>query len=370
MKYCTKCVLPTTRPGLTFDEAGVCSACRSAEVRVSIDWPARELAFRHVVDNAKRKSTGYDCVIPVSGGKDSTWQVAKCKDYGLNPLCVTWRTPGRTPLGQKNLDNLIYLGVDHIDFQINPKVERKFTYKALTKMGTPGLPMHMAIFNIPLNIACRFNVPLMIWGENTASEYTGEAMHQGFRLDNEWVARYGVTHGTVARDWLDDELTEHDLTPYFGPLSFDREKVLGVFLGYYFSWDAENVYKVAATHGFESAARAKTGLYNYADIDDDFISIHHWFKWHKFGFTRLWDNLSLEIRNGRLTREQAIYLIKDAGDQTPYEDIDKFCDFLDISTSHFFSIAASFRNSTIWRHDEGIWRIDDFLIPDWDWHEG
>ena len=116
--------------------------------------------FAEVVGKAKAQSRGYDCLIPVSGGKDSTWQVIKCLEYGLNPLCVTWKTPARTQLGQQNLDNLVGLGVDHIDYQINPKVERKFMLEAFKRFGSTAVPMHMAIFSIPAQIAARFRIPL------------------------------------------------------------------------------------------------------------------------------------------------------------------------------------------------------------------
>ena len=125
MKYCKICILPDTRPGLDIDSSGVCSACYNFNSRSQIDWEKRENQFDLVVSLAKKKSKGYDCLIPVSGGKDSTWQTVKCLEKGLNPLCVTWKTPARTEVGQKNLDNLISLGVDHIDYQINPKVEKK-----------------------------------------------------------------------------------------------------------------------------------------------------------------------------------------------------------------------------------------------------
>ena len=122
MKYCNRCILPNTRPGLSIDSEGICSACRNYESRVEIDWELREKQFDSVVSLAKKRTGGYDCLIPVSGGKDSTWQTVKCLEKGLNPLCVTWKTPARTKVGQENLDNLISLGVDHIDYQISPKV--------------------------------------------------------------------------------------------------------------------------------------------------------------------------------------------------------------------------------------------------------
>jgi len=371
MKYCSSCVLPDSRPNLVLGANGICNACETHATKRVIDWQAREQAFRHVVDHAKARSRGYDCVIPVSGGKDSTWQVVKCLEYGFNPLAVTWKAPSRTEIGARNLDNLVSLGVDHIDYQVSPKVERKFMYQALDRFGSTAIPMHLAIFNIPTKIAVRFGIPLVIWGENSAFEYGGtEEERTGFKLDTTWLRRHGVTHGTTARDWISASLSERELTPYFGP---DEDEIadadlMAVFLGYYFEWDPDTTRSVAAAHGFEARKEgARTGLYDYADIDDDFISIHHWLKWYKFGMTRTFDNLALEIRNGRMTRDEALAVIRQRGDETPYGDIDKLCRFLGITTDSFFEVCEKFRNHAIWYRDGGTWKIRDFLIPDWRW---
>lgn len=371
MRYCSNCILPDTRPNLVIGPDGVCNACRSHGTKKAIDWGARQCAFQAVVAHAKSRSTGYDCLIPVSGGKDSTWQVVKCLEAGLNPLAVTWKTPGRTSIGQRNLDNLVTLGVDHIDYQINPKVERKFMYDTLVRFGSTAVPMHTAIFAIPAKLAVKFEIPLVVWGENSAFEYGGrEEEMTGFQLDGAWLRRHGVTHGTTAKDWISERLTERELTPYFGPSEAELKAadVLAVFLGYYLEWDPEVTRRVAAEHGFVADRQGpRTGLYDYADIDDDFISIHHWLKWYKFGFTRLFDNLSLEIRNGRITREQAIAIVRARGDETPHEDIEKLCEFLGISTREFFDTAETFRNRDVWVQDGAAWKIPDFLVPDWAW---
>lgn len=371
MTYCKRCVLPTTRPHLTLDAQGVCNACSAHALKPHIDWTQREQAFRAVVNQAKMRSTGYDCVIPVSGGKDSTWQVVTCLAYGLHPLAVTWKTPARTAIGARNLANLVNLGVDHIDYQVSPTVEKKFLYQALSRCGSTAIPMHLALFNIPLKIAARFRIPLVVWGENSAFEYGGsEDERYGFRLDGHWLRKYGVTHGTTAEDWVCDTLTEKELTPYRGPTEAELSDagVHAVFLGYYFPWDPALSFAVAQAHGFQTRPEgAKTGYYDYADIDDDFIAIHHYLKWYKFGFTRLFDNLSLEIRNGRMTREEAIQIISERGDQTPHEDIAKFCEFVGISTAHFFQVIEKFRNPDIWVRRNGTWMIEDFLIPHWRW---
>jgi len=369
--YCQRCITPATRPNIELDADGVCNACRSHGSRVEIDWAARAAAFRDVVDHAKARSRGYDCVIPVSGGKDSTWQVVTCLAHGLTPLAVTWKPPARTDIGAHNLANLVSLGVDHIDYQVNPNVERKFLYESLVRHGTTAIPMHMALFSIPLTIAIRFGIPLVVWGENSAFEYGGTfEERQGFQLDGRWLRKYGVTHGTTAADWVSESLTAKELTPYFGPTDADLERAgtLAVFLGYYFAWDPALSLAVASAHGFKPRPEGpKIGFYDYADIDDDFIAIHHYLKWYKFGFTRLFDNLSIEIRNGRMTREQAVQVVRDEGDRVPADDIDKFCAFTGITIRRFFEIIERFRNPDVWVRRDGVWMIEGFLVPDWSW---
>ncbi len=371
MRYCVRCVAAGTRPHITFDDAGICNACRAHETKAVIDWEARAEAFREVVRGARAGSTGYDCVIPVSGGKDSTWQTVVCLEHGLKPLTVTWRPPGRTAIGQRNLDNLVGLGVDHVDYRIDPNVERRLVQAAFERCGAPAIPMHLAIFNIPLTLAARLEIPLVVWGENSAFEYGGpEEERTGFRLDSAWVRAYGATNGTTARDWISDELTARDLVAYtgLGDAELDRKGVLAVFLGYYFRWDPERSLAVARSRSFEARSEgAKTGYYDYADIDDDHISVHHWLKWYKFGFTRTFDNLSIEIREGRMTRERAVEIIRERGDETPYEDIESFSRYIGITPGRFFEIAERFRDTNVWEKREGHWTIPGFIVPDREW---
>lgn len=372
--WCTRCVLPDTRPNLKLDAEGVCNACRAHATKREVDWPARAVALADVVRSARERALpgGYDCIVPVSGGKDSTWQTIKCLELGLKPLAVTWKTPARTEIGRRNLENLVGLGVDHVDWQVSPKTEARFMLKTLERFGSTAIPMHLALFNIPLTLAARLRIPLVIWGENSAFEYGAASdSHTGFQLDEAWLHTYGVTHGTTAADWIDADLTAKDLAAYVGPTAAElvAADVRAVFLGYYLSWDPDETRRVAAEHGFRAdSGGARTGYYDYADIDDDFISIHHWIKWYKFGFTRLFDNLSLEIRNGRLTRERAVEIIRASGEQRPVSDIEKFCAFAGIDSARFFAICERFRNPKVWqRCADGVWRIPGFLIPDWRW---
>jgi N-acetyl sugar amidotransferase len=372
LKWCAECVLPDTRPNLRIEADGRCNACHAHESKPAVDWALRERAFRAVVENARRNASGYDCVIPVSGGKDSTWQTVKCLEYGLRPLAVTWRPPGRTEVGGQNLENLMTLGVDHIDYRINPEVEARFMLRTFEAAGSTAIPMHLALFNIPLLIAVRFHIPLVVWGENSAFEYgSAQDAHMGFKLDAAWLQTYGVTQGTTAGDWIGAGLTRSELAAYFGPSAaeLDRAKVNAMFLGYYFRWDPEATRAVAEAHGFKANSDgARAGYYDFADIDDDFISLHHWMKWYKFGFTRAFDNLSLEIRNRRMTRARAVDILRERGDDTPRGDIEKFCGFAGISIERFFAAAERFRNLDIWKRSAaGTWQIPGFLIRDWNW---
>tara|TARA_Y100000590_G_C15700019_1_gene1006425 strand:- start:3 stop:1121 length:1119 start_codon:yes stop_codon:yes gene_type:complete len=370
IEYCNSCILPNTRPNILFDELGNCNAA-TIENKKSIDWNKREREFNRIVNHAKSKNGAYDCVIPVSGGKDSTWQVIKALEYDLRPLCVTWKTPVRTKLGEANLKNLISLGVNHIDFTIDPIIEKIFTYKAFKKFGSPVIPMHMALHAIPLQIAVNFKIPLILWGENSAYEYGGEEQYRGVRLNHEWLIKYGVTNGTTAKDWIDDDLSKESLSPYFWPSDKKQGKadVFAIFTGHYFNWDPIQTYEISKSYGFKAATNAKTGFYKFADIDDSFlITIHHWMKWYKFGFTRLWDNLSIEIRNDRMSRDEAIKIVREKGEELPEEEIKSFCNYLDIKESHFFEIVSKFRNRKIWgKNDSGVWYIENFLIDDWKW---
>ena len=366
--YCSRCVTPTSHPRVLFDESGLCSACQAHDKREDVDWAARSERFAEVVEFARSNSKGYDCLIPVSGGKDSFWQAVTCLEYGLNPLCVTWKDPARLEIGRTNLQALIDLGVDHMDIQVNPKVEKVFLYKSLVQYGVPGIPKHMALYNIPLNMAVRFDVPLIVWGENAAIEYGDiEDEHSGFQVDYDWLITHGVTQGTTAEDWISEDLSRKALTPYFAPSRdmLENHPVRAVYLGYYFPWDPLKSYELAAKRGFE-APDVGPGYYNFDDVDSGFISIHHYIKWFKFGYTRLFDNLSYEIRHGRVSRADAIDIIANRGPETPRKDIEAFCKYLDISVAHFTEIVEGFRNRDIWVERNGHFEIDGYLVENWD----
>lgn len=369
--YCNRCVLPDTRPGIEIDHEGICSGCRGAEDKSKgIDWAERAKAFDGLVARAKDRAEGYDCVVPVSGGKDSWYQIIKAHEHGLKVLAVTWRTPARTEIGQRNLDGMIkHLGVDHIDYSINPDVERRFMKAAFEELGATALPMHMALFAIPIRLAIQMRIPLVIWGENTQLEYGGNAIERlATRLDAAWLAKHGCLQSTRAADWLGKEgLTEDDLQAYRFPEKPDYD-VDSIFLGSFFPWDSFENTRIATQRGFVSGEGVhKVGAWSFADIDCDFISLHHFLKWHKFGITRSFDNFSVEIRGGRRTREAAIAELRDRNWEAPREDIARFCEFQGLSEEWFWSICEKHRNHDIWTKEKDLWIIPGFLIEDWEW---
>jgi hypothetical protein len=189
-------------------------------------------------------------------------------------------------------------------------------------------------------------------------------------LNLEWFKKHNILQGTSVDNWVDHDMTPKDLEAYHLPTEqeFSKSNIQSIFLGFYFPWDVEESLRVAKANNFSVREEGpKVGYYNYADIDCNFIAIHHYFKWFKFGFTRLFDNLSIEIRNNRISRKQAITTIAKMGEQTPYDDIEKLCQFLQISTAHFWEISEKFRNPQVWKKIGSKWVIPDFIVQDWKW---
>lgn len=374
MRYCARCILPDSRPGIVLDDEGVCSACRGHDDKEHrIDWTARAAAWDGLVADAKARSQGYDCIVPVSGGKDSWYQVIRCQEHGLKVLGVTWRTPARTAIGQRNVDNMIAkLGIDHIDFTIDPEVERRFMVAAYERKGATAIPMHMALFAIPIRLAVQMRIPLVVWGENPQLEFGGsEKDRLATDLDLDWIKRHGVTNNTSLEDWIGAEgLSERDLVAYRLPTQaeFTAFAPKSVFLGSFFKWNSFDNARVSAEHGFESGdEHLKTGVWTFADLDCDFIALHHFLKWYKFGILRSFDNLSVQVRYGMISRDEAVAQLKAAGFQVPTADIAKFCAFAGKPESWFWDIAEGFRNHDLWKQVDGTWTIPGFIIGDWPW---
>lgn len=370
MKYCNKCVQPDTRPGIVLNDKGICSACIGHEEKwKKIDWQARRKQLESILEEFKsRTHSNYDCIIPVSGGKDSVYQVyMMTKVFNMRALTVTYKYADRTALGQKNLDNLMKLGVDHIDIAPDPAVEKKFIRKALIESGDPCLPDHLGIFAVTLRAAVNYKIPLIIWGENPQLEYGGNAEERNSPyLDRKWLSLHGCLQGKTAEDWAGGDLTLKDLFIYTLPSEEELAdaKIRSIFLGYYLPWDPLKNFEIAKDLGFEKSPDGpKLGLYDFADLDSTNIIVHHYIKWYKFGITRLHDNISTEIRNGRMTREKGIEILKSKKERVPEYEIRQLCAYLDMKESEFWQILEKFRNKDIWKKDvNGDWYMPDYLV--------
>lgn len=370
IQYCTRCVTPSTRPKLSFNLKGVCSACTGAEEKKEINWKEREKELTSIFNKYKSKGNKYDCIVPVSGGKDSIYQVHVVKNvYHLNPLCITFRTDSRTKIGEHNIQCLRNMGVDHIDFTPNPVGFKKLCRKTFEEVGDCSLADHLAIWGIIPRFAIAFKIPLVIWGENPDMEYgANKDERQVSRINRDWLKNQNILKGKKAEDWCDNNLKIGEIKSLVYPSEEELDELgyTPLFLGYYVPWDAKNNVEIAEKYGFKERKRPIMGIYDYSDLDCMRIVIHHYFKWLKFGFNRVTDNASNEIRKGRMSREEAVRLVRERdGIKPPKEYIIYFCDYIGISEKHFWKIAEKFRNKDIWKkNDKGEWYIENWICGD------
>lgn len=282
------------------------------ENRVEIDWEARKSEFVALLENARNaKTTAWDCLVPVSGGKDSTFQVLKIKELGFNPLAVTSTTCDFSPIGQRNLDNLRKIGVDHVALSPNPQVRAKLNRIGLEEVGDISWPEHVGIFTIPVRASVMFKVPLIVWGENSQNEYGGPpAMADNQVLDRRWLEEFGGLLGLRVTDLAKSYgVSSSDLELYTYPSDDDLRatETRGVFLGYFFPWDGLNNAVNSQARGFETWPTVVQGsAASYENLDNYQTGIHDYFKFLKFGFGRASDILSMHVRRGRLERTEAI----------------------------------------------------------------
>ena len=360
--YCTVCFLPSTKPDLFFDSKGICAACTAYRDRKIIDWDRREKEFFEIIQRIRSKSKSkWDCIIPVSGGKDSTAQVLKALELGLNPLCVTATTCDLSELGRRNIENIKYLGVDYMEFSPNPIVRAKLNRIGLVEVGDISWPEHVGIFTIPVRAAVQFGVPLIIWGENSQNEYGGPASASSNNvLNRRWLEEFGGLLGLRVSDLSDAyEIRDIDLIPYSYPTDEELAAVgvTGLFLGYYFPWDGFANYTLAVAHGFESFGKVIEGsVVDYENLDNHQTGIHDYFKFLKFGFGRATDLVSISLRRGKITREEGLKLIKNHDGKYPWTYLDKpldlILDKIDMTIDEFNIICDRFTNKTLFLKDE------------------
>ncbi len=369
LTYCKKCVMPDTKPDLHLDDEGVCNACRSYENRKKVDWDSRHKELLQVVEKFRnRDGSNWDCIVPVSGGKDSTYQVVRLMQLGLNPLCVTSTTCDQTKLGRQNLDNLRRLGVDHVAISPNPRVRAKLNRAALIQVGDISWPEHVGIFTIPVRAAVQFNVPLLVWGENSQNEYGGPAAAADNNvLNRRWLEEFGGLLGLRVSDMVGTEgIQAKDLICYNYPSDEDlaRVGVTGLFLGHYMPWDGLSNTLIAQSNGFITYDKIVEGsIVNYENLDNHHTGIHDYFKYLKFGFGRATDLACLHIRRDRFTRKDGLESVKRNDGLFPWEYLGKsLADILqplDMTVDEFIKLCDKYTNKKIFKRDAGGTLIKD-----------
>ena len=360
LAYCVNCVMPGTKPDLVLDDAGVCNACRAYERRNATDWDARRDELLALLERYRRHGSNWDCIVPVSGGKDSTYQVIRMLQLGLNPLCVTATTCDLSAIGRQNIESLKRLGVDHVEFSPNPRVRARLNRIGLTEVGDISWPEHVGIFTIPVRAAVQYHVPLIVWGENSQNEYGGPAAAADNNvLTRRWLEEFGGLLGLRVSDLSSTYGIEpRHLLPYQYPSDEDLQRVgvTGLFLGHYLPWDGLSNALIAQASGFVSLGRAVEGsMVDYENLDNHQTGIHDYFKFLKFGFSRATDIACLHVRRGRITRADAMAIVKARDGRFPWTYLGKplaeILEPLDMSVDEFTGICDRFTNKRIFKRD-------------------
>ncbi len=361
MKYCVKCVMPDTKPDLKFDENGVCNACLNYEHRRKVDWDARRAELETILARYRRNDgLGWDCIVPVSGGKDSTYQVIKCLELGLNPLCVTATTCDLSGLGRRNIENIKNLGVDYVEFSPNKRIRAKLNRIGLTEVGDISWPEHVGIFTIPVRAAVHYRVPLLVWGENSQHEYGGPAQATESQvLDRRWLEEFGGLLGLRVSDLVGLEgIEQRHLIPYTYPTDEHLREVgvTGLFLGYFIPWDGYSNALLAQANGFETLSTLVEGsCVNYENLDNHQTGIHDYFKFLKFGFSRASDIASLHIRRGRIIRAEGMDIVRRLDGRFPWtylgKSLEAILEPLELTIDEFVKICDRFTNRKIFKCD-------------------
>ncbi len=361
MKYCKKCIMPDTRPDQIFDKNGVCNACLSYERNKKIDWKKRTEELEKIIKETKSKNSYYDCVIPSSGGKDSTYQALWARDKGLNSILVTATTCDLSNVGRKNLDNLRKIGFDTIEISNNSAVRSKLNKICLGLIGDISWPEHVSIFTAPIRFAINYKIPLILFGENPQIEYGGPEMSlSNYNLDRKWMEEFGGLIGLRVSDLVEEHnFSKKDLNIYNYPSKEELEKfsVKSIFLGYFEMWDSIRNCKIAKKNGFSEYNLDLEGCYfNFEKLDNYQHGIHDYFKFLKFGFARATDQLCYSVRRKLISRDEAIEKAKSLEGKFPNSYLGKplseILKKINLSLDDFIKICDKFTNKKIFKCDQ------------------
>jgi len=353
--------MPDTRPEQVFGRDGVCDACLSVEKKHngSIDWSSRRREFEQILSKYRSDGSKYDCIIPVSGGKDSCYQAVTMRDeFGMHPLCVNHVPCDLTDVGWKNLLFLRDLGFDIIHVAANRKAYREMVRIGFFKLGDSCWPEHIGIFTSPVRVAVQYNVPLIIWGENSQMEYGGPASKKDNNfLDRNWLEQFQML-GYRISDVVHDGISLSDVKTFYYPADEELKRVgvTGLFLGYYVKWESvEHAEKMIALGWNRNPGGPVEGAYNdLENLDCKWIGgLHDYMKFIKYGYGRATDQLCIEIRAGRMTREQAVAeYAKTSEGMVPWKYVPDFLDYLKITKEEFLANLDRFTNRKLFETDQ------------------
>lgn len=357
MKYCKKCLQPDTRPGIIFNEEGICYACIYEEEKKNIDWNKREKELKQIAKEAKqiaKERNTYDCVIGVSGGKDSTFQAIYAKEkLGLNILLVNCVPENITEVGKYNIENLVSKGFDMIQMRPNPNVMKELTRKSFFENGNPVKPSEYPLWASAFIVAEKFNIPLVIQGENAALTL-GVKGNLDISGDASNVINSNTLSGCNASDWVDHKLSIEDLFMYqFPSIEILKEKnIRSIYLQYYTKeWSQVGNADFAIARGIrgrDTEDLYELGRYRrYSGLDTDIVPVNQMLKYYKFGFGFATDEACYDIREGRISREDAIWLVNEYDGKCGERYIEDFCKYINITTSEFWDVVDGFVNKDL-----------------------
>lgn len=374
MTYCKRCCYPANaKPSIIFDEQGICSGCRLEESRPFINWAERKVLLDSILEEyrsyARKNSNPYDCIIPVSGGKDSHFQTYLIKKmYGLNPLLVTYNHIFNTKRGIRNLTNLVkQFSCDLIRFTSNPESVRKISKYMLKRVGDITWHYHAGIMTFPIQIAVARTIPLIIWGEHGFAELTGMFNQDDMVEFTKKVRQEHSMRGFEPEDLIADPesgITRQDVAPFFYPSdeAIERVGVRGIYLSNYMKWDVRAQTKLMIEqYGFETAIKRERTFHLYDKIDDIHANgAHDYLKYLKFGYGRATDDASNEIRHARMTREEGIEMVKQYDAVRP-SDLDLYLAFVGMTEEEFEKSIEHLRDPEIWEQRNGTWVAKDSI---------
>lgn len=340
---CRKCIMISSKLGFSVDSRGVCNACQNAEINDRIDWVERWLELKAATCLAK-KTMGYSCVVPVSGGKDSMFLALKARELGLNPLCVNVRPCVPTERGERNLYNLSSLGFDIFRFIPNAKIMPELVKRSFVEDGDPCTSHEFMLYSVPVRVAIQYKVPLIIWAENPQFEYG----NSGEVKDANEQRNIAGLWGRSASYWESKTVTANNLISFEHPTrdEITNAGVRAIYLSDYIRWDSRKIAEFAVGHGLEvreqNELEGTGGYWNFEQLDDETPVIGHYLKYLKFGYGRATDQACRDIRLGYTTREEGLELAEKYDGRINSDYIERFCKYIDITRKEFDEICKTF----------------------------